>query len=76
MATVFQSVSRFSGSCFKFYSCSSSSCARSFSLDANRIAGTTSPEPEHPPDHTANGARAFYCFSRRGDVSTVLLNPP
>jgi len=42
----------------------------------NRIVGTTSPEPEHPPDHTVIGAKAFYCFSRRGDVSTMFLTLP
>ena len=28
--------------------------------------------PEHPPDDTATIAKAFRCFSRRGDVSTML----
>ena len=33
-------------------------------------------EPRAPPDHTATVAKVFYCFSRRGEVSTVLPNPP
>ena len=76
MATVFQSVSRLFDGRFKFFSCSSCLCARSFALDANRIAETSSPEPEHPPDRTATIAKLFYRFSRCGDVSTVLPNPP
>ena len=76
MDTLLQSVPRLEGGRFEFFLFPRYSCARYFSLDANRIAGTTSPEPEHPPDYSANDARVFYCFSRRGDVSTVLLNPP
>ena len=62
--------------CFRFLFRPCNLCARSFALDANRIAGTSSPEPEHPPDRTATVAKLFYCFSRCGDVSTVLLNSP
>ena len=58
---------------FQFLFSSYNSCALSFSLDVNRIGGTTSPEPEHPLDRTAIGAKAFYCFFRRGDVSTMFL---
>ena len=72
VATVFQSVSRLSSDRFKFLSCSSCSCARSFSLDVNRSTGTASPDPEHPPDRTATVAKPFYCFSRCGEVSTML----
>ena len=76
MATVFQSVSRLSSGRFKFFSCSSCSCARFFSLDTNRIAGTTSPEPEHPPDGTVFVARSLGYLPESRDVSTVLLNTP
>ena len=76
MATVFQSVSRLSSDRFKFLSCSSCSCARSISLEVNRFAGTTSPEPEHPPDGTVFVARSLGYLPESRDVSTVLLNTP
>jgi len=76
VATVFCSVSCLYGRCFKFYLCSSSSCALSFALGTNRIAGTSSPEPERPPDRTVSVASNFSCFSRRGEVSIVFPKPP
>ena len=76
MATVFQSVSRLFSNRFKFLSCSSCSCARSFPLDANRIAGTSLPEPEHPPDGTVFVACSLGYLLESRDVSTVFLNTP
>ena len=45
-------------------------------MDANRIAGTTSPEPEHPPDGTVFVASSLGYLPESCDVSTVLLNTP
>ena len=72
MVTLFQSVSRLASGCFKFFLLPRCSCACSFSLDMNRSTGTTSPKLERPPHHTTTVAKVFYCFSRRGDVSTML----
>ena len=76
MATVFQSVSRLSSGRCKFLLLSRCSCARSFFLDVDRIAGTTSPEPEHPPDGTVFVASSLGYLPESRDVSTVLLNTP
>jgi len=45
-------------------------------LDANRIAGTSSPEPEHPPDGTVFVAHSLGYLPESRDVSTMLLNTP
>ena len=45
-------------------------------MDANRIAGTSLPEPEHPPDGTVFVARSLGYLPESRDVSTVLLNTP
>jgi hypothetical protein len=45
-------------------------------LGTNRIAGTSSPEPERPPDRTVSVANNFSYFSHRGDVSIVFPTPP
>ena len=76
MATVFQSVSRLFSNCFQFLMRSSCSCAHSFPMDANRIAGTSLSEPEHPPDGTVFVARSLGYLPESSDVSTVLLNTP
>ena len=75
VATVFCSVSCLSGRCFKFYLCSSSSCALSFALGTNRIAETSSPEPERPPDRAVSVASDIRCFPEPCSVSTTLPNP-
>ena len=76
VAAPFQRVTRLVSSCFRFLSFPRSSCACSFSLGANRFTGMTSPKLERPPDDTATVTRALSYFSRRGDVSTMLLTPP
>jgi hypothetical protein len=75
VSTLLQSVPRLEGGRFEFFLFPRYSCARYFSLGANRIAGATSPEPEHQPDRTATVAKPLYCFSRRGDVSTMIPTP-
>jgi hypothetical protein len=45
-------------------------------MDANRIAGTSLSEPEHPPDGTVFVARSLGYLPESSDVSTVLLNTP
>ena len=72
MSTLLQSVPRLEGGRSEFFLFPRYSCARYFSLDANRITGATSPEPEHPPDRTATVAKLLYRFSRRGDVSIMI----
>ena len=55
---------------------SCNSCAFSFSMDTNRITGTTSLSSERPPDGTASVASSFYYLPEPRKVSTVLLDPP
>ena len=55
---------------------SCNSCALSFSLDASRIAGTTSLSSERPPDGTVSVANSLGYLPEPRNVSTVLLNPP
>ena len=45
-------------------------------MDANRIAGTTLPEPEHPPDGTVFVALSLGYLPESRDMSIVLLNTP
>ena len=59
---------------FALLSCNS--CALSFSLDASRIAGTTSLSSERPPDGTTSVASSFGYLPESRNVSTVLLIPP
>ena len=74
MATVFPSVQRLSSGRFKFFLCSSCSCARSFSLGVNRSTGTTSPRLEHPPDDTASVASDLGYSREPCNMSTTLSN--
>ena len=47
-----------------------------FSFGREQVHRNKLAEPRAPPDHSATVAKAFCCFSRRGEVSTVLPNPP
>ena len=60
---------------WSFATLSCNSCALSFSLDASRIAGTTSLSSKRPPDGTASVASSFGYLPEPRNVSTVLLNP-
>ena len=75
MGTLLQSVPRLTSDRFELLLFPRCSCARFFFLDVSRTPETTSPEPKHPPDRTATVAKPLYCFSRRGDVSTMIPAP-
>ena len=47
-----------------------------FSFGREQVHRNKLAEPGAPPDHTATVAKVFCCFSRRGEVSTVLPNSP
>jgi hypothetical protein len=59
---------------FALLSCNS--CALSFSLDASRIAGTTSLSSERPPDGTTSVASSFGYLPESRNVSTMLPVSP
>ena len=47
-----------------------------FSFGREQVRRNKLAELRVPPDYTATIAKAFLCFTRRGEVSTVLPNPP
>ena len=47
-----------------------------FSFGREQVRRNKLAELRAPPDYTATVAKAFLCFSRHGEVSTVFPNPP